>query len=158
MRPRILIGAALAAAVALAIFGLGMQIGAQSNYRAGQWGPGMMGRYAMGPGMMGGYGYAMDPRMMGPNMMGGYGYGMGPWMMGPQWNNNQTALNLSADDVRNYFERWLAWQGNPRVKVGDVSEKDVDTITVDIVTTDKDGLTQRFPVNRHTGFTQPSGN
>jgi hypothetical protein len=47
-------------------------------------------------------------------------------------------------------------QGNTRLKLGDVSEKDADTITADIVTKDKDALVQRFAVNRHTGFTQPS--
>jgi hypothetical protein len=137
MRPRILIGAAVAALVASVIFCFGMQVGAQSNYGADWWGPGMMGGYAMGPGMM-----------------RGYGYGMGPWMMAP-YRTNQAA-NLSVDDVKNYFERSLAWQGNSRMKLGTVSEKDADTITADIVTTDKDGLVQRFAVNRHTGFIQPS--
>ena len=139
MHPRILIRAAIAAAVMFLIFGFGMQIGARSNYGAGGWGPGMMGGYAMGPGMM-----------------GRYGYGMGPWMMGPQWNYRQTVLDLSPDDVRNYFEGWLAWQSNPRLKLGNLTEKDADTITADIVTTDKDGLVQRFAVNRHTGVSQPS--
>lgn len=138
MRPRILMGAAVAAAVAFVIFCFGMQVAGQSRYRAGWWGPGMMGGYAMGPGMM-----------------GGYGYGMGPWMMTP-YRNNPATLNLSVDDVKNSFGRWLAWQGNPRVKLGNVSEKDTDTIAADIVTTDKDGLVQRFAVDRHTGFTQPS--
>jgi len=68
--------------------------------------------------------------------MGFYDYGMGPWVMGPQWNNSQTALNLSANDVKNAFALWLAWQGNPHLKLGNVSEKDTDTIIVDIVTTD----------------------
>jgi hypothetical protein len=156
MRPRFLIGAAIAAAVVFVIFGFGMHVGARSNYGAGWWGPGMMDGYAMGPGMMGRYGYGMGPWMMGPNAVGNYGYGMGPWMMGPQWNYNQTVLNLSPDDVRSYFEGWLAWQGNPRVKLGNVTEKDADTITADIVTTDKDGLVQRFAVNRHTGISQRS--
>ena len=161
MRPRMLIGAIIAAVFAALIFGFGMQMGARSNYGAGWWGPGMMGGYGygmgpwmMGRGMMGGYGYGVGPWMMGPNVAGGYGYGVAPWMTGPR--GGQAALNLSTDDVKNYFERWLALQGNPRVKLGNVSEKDADTITADIVTTDKDALVQRFAVNRHTGFTQPS--
>jgi len=145
MRPRILIGAAVAVAIVFVIFGFCMQVGARSNYGAGWW----------GPGMMGGYGYAMGPWMMGPNAVGNYGYGMGPWTMTP-YRPSQAALNLSVDDVKTYFERWLAWQGNSRVKLGNVSEKDADTIVADIVTTDKDGLVQRFAVNRHTGVTQPS--
>jgi hypothetical protein len=80
---------------------------------------------------------------------------MPPWVAAP-YRPGQGALNLSVDDVKTYFERWLAWQGNPRVKLGTVSEKDADTITADILTTDKDGLVQRFAVNRHTGFTQLS--
>ena len=43
------------------------------------------------------------------------------------------------------------------VKVGEVKEKDTDTITADIVTKDKDALVQRFEVNRHTGFYRPEG-
>ena len=132
MRPRVLIGAAVAAAVVFVIFGFGMQMGARTNYGAGWWGPGMMG----------------------PNVAGGYSYGMPPWMMAP-YRTNQVA-NLSVDNVKNYFERSLAWQRNPRVKLGTVSEKDADTIMADIVTIDKDGLVQRFAVNRHTGFIQPS--
>lgn len=155
MRPRILIGAAIASAIVFVIFGFGMQVGARSNYGAGRWEPGMMGSYAMGPGMMSGYGYGMGPWMMGPNAVGNYGPGMGPWMMAP-YRTSQATLNLSVDDVQKSFGRWLAWQGNPRVKLGNVSEKDADTITAEIVTTDKDGLVQRFAVDRRTGFTQPS--
>jgi len=95
--------------------------------------PGMMGM--MGPGMMG-----MGPGMMGQGMMGP---GM---MMGQQAN-----LNLSANDVKTYFERWVAMSGNPRVKVGPVTERNDNTITADIVTTDKDALVQRFAVDRNTG-------
>ena len=47
-------------------------------------------------------------------------------------------------------ERWLTWRGNPRLKVGEVKEKDADTITADVVTKDN-SLVQRFIINRHTG-------
>jgi hypothetical protein len=129
----------------------------------GMMGPSMMAGYGygrgpgmMGPNMMAGYGYGTGPGMMGPNMMGGYGFGMGARMMGPQWNGGQTALNLSAADAKNYFESWLAWQGNPNLKLGSVTEKDADTIVVDIITKDKDALVQRFALNRHTGLVQPN--
>jgi hypothetical protein len=154
MRPRFLIGAVAVVLAAFLILGFGMQVGARSNYGGAWWGPGMMGGYGMGPGMMGGYGYGMGPWMMGPNATGGYGYGMPPWMFAP--NRTSQTANLSIGDVKNYFERSLAWQGNPRVKLGTVTEKDADTITADIVTTDKDGLVQRFAVNRRTGFIQSS--
>ena len=82
--------------------------------------------------------------MAGPGMCGGYGPG-----------TVLRDLNLSTDNVKNYFDRWLAWQGNPRLKIGDVKEKDADTIAADIVTKDN-SLVQRFVVNRHNGFCQPS--
>ncbi|MHB8886317.1 MAG: hypothetical protein ACYC5H_14820 [Methylovirgula sp.] len=95
--------------------------------------------------------------MMGPNTMVGPGIwgGFGRGMMGPGWNTTWRDLNLSTDDVKTYFQRWLAWQGNPRLKVGDVKEKDVDTIVADIVTKDN-SLVQRFVINRRNGFFRPS--
>ncbi len=107
-------------------------------YSAGGWwrmGPGMMG----GPGPWGGYG---------PGMMQGYLYGPGG---GPGWRD----LNLSTDSVKSNIERWLTWQGNPRLQVGDVKEKDADTIVADIVTKDN-SLVQRLVVNRHNGYFRPS--
>jgi hypothetical protein len=114
----------------------------------GGWGRGMMGGY--GPGwMMRGYGY-------GPGMMRGYGmgYGMGPGMMGygPGYYGNQGNLNLTADQVKQYLETMIR---NPNLKVGDVKEKDADTITADIVTKQGDQLVQRLDFNRHNGFVQP---
>jgi len=97
--------------------------------------------------------------VMGLGMMGSRG---GPWghygpdvMMrgyGPNWGRD---LNLSADSVKSDMERWISWQGNSRLKVGDVKEKDADTIVADIVTKDN-SLVQRFAVNRHSGFFQNS--
>jgi hypothetical protein len=108
---------------------------------AGWWG--MMGPNMMaGPGMWGGYG---------PGMMRGYGLGI----TGPGWNTAGRDLNLSTDNVKNYLERWLAWQGNPRLKVGDVKEKDADTIVADIVTKDN-SLVQRFVFKRRNGYFRPS--
>jgi len=144
IRSRFWLGALLGA-MALVIFGLGTEIGARSNFGARWW----------GPGMMAGYGYRMGPWMMGPSVFGGYAYGPGPWMMGP-WLGSQAALNLTPDDVKGYLQRWLAWQGNPRLKLGNVSERDADTITADIITADKDVLVQRLAVNRHTGMSYPS--
>lgn len=104
---------------------------------------------------MGSYGYGMGPWMMGRGAFGGYGYEPGPWMTGLA-RNGQGSLNLAANDVKDSLQRWLGWQGNPRLKLGNVVEKDADTITADILTTDKDGLVQRLVVNRHTGFSYPS--
>jgi hypothetical protein len=136
----------------------------------GGYGPGgMMGPgYGMGYGMMGGYGPGMMPGygMMGgygPGMMRGYGggYGMGPGMMqgyggGPGmmygYYGNQANLNLTTDQVKQYLERMIR---NPNLTVGDVKEKDADTITADIVTKQGSQLVQRLDFNRHNGFVQP---
>jgi hypothetical protein len=132
----------LIAVLAVSFFALMWGYGAfVAPYSSGGWwgmGPNMM----AGPGMWGGYG---------PGMMRGYG----PGATGPGWNTTWSDLNLSTDNVKNYFERWLAWQGNPRLKVGDVKEKDADTIVANIVTKDN-SLVQRFLVNRHNGYFRPS--
>jgi hypothetical protein len=108
-------------------------------YSAGGW-------WGMGPGMMGGTGPWSG---YGPGMRG-FSPGAGP-ASSTGWRN----LDLSADTVKIDMERWLAWQGNARLKVGDVKEKDADTIVADIVTKDN-SLVQRFVVNRRSGFFQPS--
>jgi hypothetical protein len=96
----------------------------------------------MGGGPWGGYG----PPMMHGYMMRGY---EPPWS---SWSSSRD-LNLTVDAVKAQAERWVAWQGNPRLKVGDVKEKDADTITADVVTKDN-SLVQRFAVNRHSGLVQ----
>ena len=106
----------------------------------GQRGQGMMGQGMMGPGMMG-------PGMMGQGMMG-YGQ-MGQGMMQP------LRRDLAAEDVQHMIEHRLAWQGNPHVKVGEVIEKDEDTIIAEIVT-QEGSLVQRLEINRHTGWMRPA--
>lgn len=99
-----------------------------------------------------GYGGHGCPGMMGPGMMRpGM---MGPGMMGRGDNVPQANLNLSADDVKTYLERWVAATGNPRIKPGRVAAVDSDTITADVVTVDGGALVQRFSINRHTGYWQ----
>lgn len=136
------------------VMGQGMMGGGMMG--PGMMGPGMMGGGMMGPGMMGSgmMGQGMYPGMMGqgmyPGMMGQGAYsGMYPGMTG------QRDLDLSVKDVQSRFQRWLAIMGNPRLKLGNVAEKDADTITADIVTTDKDALVQRYAIDRHTGFYRP---
>lgn len=116
--------------------------------------PGMMGGY--GPGMMGGYGQGWT---MGPGMMGGYGAGWGggygPGMMGgygPGNYGNQGDLKLTTDQVKAYLGSTIR---NPNLTVGDVKEKDADTIVADIVTKQGSALVQRLNFNRHNGFIQP---
>lgn len=110
----------------------------------------------MGSGMMMGHGMmgrgitlqGMERGMMGPGMMG-------PSMMGPQGTGPMPPLreDLSANDVRHMMGHWLAWQGNPNLKLGMVEEKDDDTVVAEVVT--KEGsLVQRFEIDRHTGWMQ----
>ena len=113
------------------------------------YGPGgMMGGYGPGYGMMGGYGPGYG--MRGP----GYGYHHRGMMngYGPGYYHAQRDLKLSTDDVKSYIERML---DNPNLKVGEVKEKDADTIIASIVTKQGDSLVQQLEFNRHTGFYQP---
>ena len=114
----------------------------------------------MAPYRAGGCGGMMGPNMMaGPGMWGGCGawmtHGYGSSATGETWAPGRRDLNLSADNVKNHLERWITWQGNPHLKVGDVKEKDADTIVADIVTKDN-SLVQRFVINRRNGFFRPS--
>lgn len=161
--------ALLASAFALAVAGSAQ---AQPYYGPGMMGgyggydgPGMMGDGyspgwgAMGPGMVGGYGPCAGA--MGPGMMG-YGGGYGPgWMMqghGPAMTGyggyyaNRGNLDLSVDQVKSYLTQMIR---NPNLKVGDVKEKDADTIVAEVLTKEKDALVQRLDFNRHNGFVQP---
>ena len=113
----------------------------------GGYGPGYMMGPGYGRGMMGGYGG------YGPGwMMHGYGYGPGMMGYGPRYYGSQGDLKLTTDQVKTYLEQMIR---NPNLKVGDVKEKDADTIVAEIVTKDKDALVQRLDFNRHTGFVQP---
>jgi hypothetical protein len=142
-------------------YGAGMMGG---NGPGGGYGPGMMGGNGPGGGNGGGPGYHV--RGYGPGMMGGNGPGYGrmgggpgAWICpafaqgnGPNGNaqGNQD-LNLTTDQVKTRMERWLAWRGNPHVKLGDVKEQDANTITADVVTKDN-SLVEHFVVDRHNGF------
>ena len=107
-----------------------------------------------GPGMQGMMGQGMP--MMGSGMQGMMGMGCpwcGPGMMGSGYAIPQPSLNLSISDVKNYLERWVT--GNPNIKVANVVEQDANTITADIVTSDKGGLVQRYTFDRQNGYYHP---
>ncbi len=84
----------------------------------------------------------------GPGMMSGYGTSWRCFGNSGNWGT-QGDLNLSTDEVKNCLERIIR---NPNLKVGEIKEKDADTITADIVTKDKDGLVQSLSFNRHSGL------
>jgi len=102
----------------------------------------------------------MDPRMMHRMMHGmmhgatgpeyGFGYGFGPCAQ----NTAATGEDLDVDHVRIRMERWLALQGNERLKLGKIEAVDDDTITAEIVTVD-DSLVQKLAFDRHTGWAHP---
>jgi hypothetical protein len=178
MKRTTIIATAAAAALAAAAIGYGSFATAQpyggpgmmGGYGPGMgWGRGMMGGYGPGGGPGGGSGpencpfYGQGPGggpggPGGPGWMRGGGYGPG-WMRGgpgrgPGWYGQQGDLNLKVDDVKAQLERWITRQGNPRLKVGEVKEKDADTIEADIVTKDN-SLVQRFTIDRHSGRYSP---
>lgn len=97
-------------------------MGAGQGYmhQGGQAAGGMMGSHHMGRGMMG-HGLRVRP-----------------------------IQHLSVDDVTHFFGHFLQRRGNKRLKLGEVTKKDEDTITVQIVTVDG-SLVQTFEVDRHSG-------
>ncbi len=119
------------------------------------YGPGMMGGYGPGHMMGPGYGQGMMGGGYGPGwsmMGGGYGAGYGPGMMYGQRYTNQGDMKLTTDQVKNYLTQMIR---NPNLSVGDVNEKDADTIVADVVTKQSNSLVQRLDFNRHNGFVQP---
>lgn len=149
---KVFTGVVTAAALAGgAMIGLAAAHGPQGSGQAPGFGmgPGMMGQgYGMRPGMMG-QGYGMGPGMMGQGM--GQGYGMRPGM---GWGPGQAApadLELSADAVRQRLQQHLNWHANPRLKLGEITEADDDTIVAEIVTRDG-SLVQKLAIDRHSGF------
>jgi hypothetical protein len=97
---------------------------------------GQMGRgHAMHGGKMGG-GYGMRGGQMG----GGYGMGFG----------TTSATPVTVDQVKSMVIARLAMGNNPNLKVGEVTEKDENTISAEIVTLDG-SLVQRLEFDRKTG-------
>lgn len=138
------------AVVAAAVIATGIAVQAQPY-------PGMMGGYGggymaqgqgYGPGYMMGGGYGPGWGMMG----GGYGPGYGPGMMYGRGYANQGDMKLTTDQVKNYLTQMIR---NPNLTVGDVKEKDADTIVADVVTKQGSSLVQRLDFNRHNGFVEP---
>ena len=131
---------------------------ALSHGTGGQGGPGYGPGYGMMGGMMGqgaGYGgqQGFGPGyggMMGPGYGNGAGYGFGPCGQAAA-----TGEDINIEGVQTRMERWLAMQGNDRLKLGKIEAVDDDTITVEIVTAD-DSLVQKLAVDRHSGQMRPT--
>lgn len=109
-------------------------------------GDGMMMGQGMGSGMMRGHG--------GPGAMMGQRGGAGTMMREGDLSLDTgivtSVQHLSTDDVRDFFVHRLQRIGNDRLKLGQVTQTDEDTITAEIVTLD-DSLVDRLKVDRHSG-------
>jgi hypothetical protein len=82
------------------------------------------------------------------------GYGRGPGMMhgpGAQAYASQGDLKLTVDQVKSYLAQMIR---NPNLTVGEVQEKDADTIVANVVTKQGGSLVQKLDFNRHTGYVQ----
>ena len=81
--------------------------------------------------------------------MHGAGGMMGQGHMAPNPDKN-----LSAEDVRKILDGHLAFMGNKRLKVGDITEQKDGTFLAEIDTVD-DSLVRRLRVDPKTGLMQP---
>ena len=82
--------------------------------------------------------------------MGGRGHGHGYGSPEDCPFNKELDKPLTADDVRTSLEQRLQRQGNDRLKVGKVEDKDDKTILAEIVTVD-DSLVERIEIDKATG-------
>lgn len=145
--------ASIGAAPALSQQGQGQDNQQMQNRMHGQMGPraGMRGQMSgnMRGGMMGPMMGRMMQMMQGSRMMMGP---MGPAMMMHQ--GRPSGDSLTADEARRIADGLLAWQGNDRLKLGEVTEQDDDTILIEILTVD-DSLVQRIAMDRTSGMIRP---
>jgi len=126
------------------------------------WGPGH--GMGMGPGMMGCQ--MMGSGMMGPGGMMGSGtgccgmggMGQSSWSQGPwkdlRYNSLGTLIDpLNKKQAKEIADYYVAWMGNPRLKVGDIDEKE-SVFEVSIVTNDN-SLVNKLIIDKQTGSAQP---
>lgn len=169
----------LLASLALAAVTASTAASAHQNGKAGgtMSGQGMMGSGSSQGGMMHqGQGRSAMPmqrdqghradrhRMMHPGAMHGGGSG-GHGMMGSGHEGKGRHMggamiggrlrvtpvqHLSIDDVSHFFGHYLERLGNERLKLGEVTKKDEDTITAQVVTLEG-SLVQTYEVDRHSG-------
>lgn len=153
MRKVLVISAAVVVAVIVIVAGVRTlaQPGFGPGYGMMGYGPGWMmgqgwGGQGYGPGMMG---WGGGPGWM---MRGAYSGYYGPGMMYGYGPGNQGNLNLTVDQVKQYLGQMIR---NPNLQVGEVKEKDADTIVAEIVTKQGNALVQKLDFNRHSGLVQP---
>ena len=138
---------AVAAAAALSAPSLANAFGGHGQQMQGYGGPAMMQGY--GPqGMKQGYG----PQGMKQGQM--MGRGMRGHRMQQSGSPANVDLQLTPELVKSHLEMKLKWRNNPNIKVGNVTEKDANTIIAEIVTK-TDSLVRRFEIDKKTGWSKP---
>ncbi len=101
-------------------------------------------RWALPHGMMGTGSLVARPGVWGRM----HGWGRGPYVL------SQAGGAPQIGDVERAMNQWIALEGNPRLKLGPVTEKNSNSFRADIVT--KDGsLVQRFDIDRRSGQLTP---
>lgn len=75
---------------------------------------------------------------------------MGGGTMGDMGGGAVADKKLTADDAKAIVAGRLAFAGNKRLKVGKATEKDAETVAVEIVTVDN-SLVQTMEIDRRTG-------
>lgn len=99
------------------------------------------------------------PAAFGNTGSGSLGAGPRAWGWMHPWGGGPFVLSQSGGapqiaDVERVMNQWIGWHGNPRLKLGPVTEKDSSAYGVDVVT--KEGsLVQRLEVDRNTGRITP---
>lgn len=114
---------------------------------------------AHGWGGMPPYGAVLGPAMMGGCGMMGPGYGMmrpGYSMMPPGYGPMATFFapppRMSAGNLKASLERWVAASGNPRLRLGGVTE-DAEAVVAEVVTTEG-ALVDRLRIDKRSGLVQ----
>lgn len=153
MKRKTLKATAIAAALALGTVLAAGPVLAHGSGEPGEQGTrsgsGMHGGNKMGAGMMGGPGHGMQGNQMGTGMMGTGAKGDCPFA-----TKASLGKDLTVEGVTKLLEQRLSHMGNKRLKVGEVTVKDDDTITAEIVTID-DSLVQKMEFDRNTGQPRP---
>lgn len=133
----------------------GMRGGPMADYMPGRgmmddgaMQPGMMGRGMMRSGMMGMDGISAGPMMRGPQGRMG-GHGLGPDLL--YGMPHAAPREMTPARVETFLSHLLERHGNPRLKIGEITEAGDSSIIAEIVTVDG-ALVQRLAFNRFPGL------
>lgn len=111
--------------------------GSGQMMQGGGMGMGGMGMPMCGMGMMHRWGHYHP-----------HGFGM---MRGGGMTGMGMSGEITTDSVRQWLTARLEWRGNPRLKVGTVTQAGDGTITAEIVTAKENAVVDRFAIDPKTG-------